>query len=121
MPNVQTVSNQLVPSDVPKCIVQVIDFSVGSSFELDLLTDQQLTKIGMVQTLYLDLKDTALGMDVEMSGTGQVIRAKARTQGYYNVLQPNPAKLRFTSADASLIVRVFIIGVPIPGAVWSTI
>lgn len=115
------IPNQAIPSEGPKAIPLVLDFSSNPEIEID---GQQITALGrfaMVQTLFIDLSGAANNLIVSINGTGQQIVAKVGTQGYYNVMCPNPFKLKFTSQVGSTDnVPVYLINVPIPGVVWVT-
>lgn len=116
--NVQNVSNQTV-IDTPKSGQAVLDFTGGTSIELNLLLEQQFGRIGPIQTVFIDLADTDSSLTIVARGTGQRIVAKGRTQGYYNILAANPADIVFTTA-AGIRLTVNLLNFPIPGAVWAT-
>ncbi len=115
-------NNQVIPDEGPKEIALVIDFSSsnGDPIEIDLMLFNQDGRFSMLQTLWVDLSNAANDLRITLANSGQVIQAKTKTQGYYNVLAPNPLKLRFETLQGGLInVPVGLINVPIPGSVWS--
>lgn len=115
------IQNQNVPDESPKAIPFLIDFSVNTTWILDLELVMSRTYITMVQTLFLDLSGSANPLKVTVSGSGQVILAKANTQGYYQILASNPVKLQFDSTVAPNIIPIQLINVSIPGVVWPTV
>lgn len=113
--------NQLVPSEGPKATVVLLDFTNTGSYQLDGLLLEQLGYQSMIQTLFIDLSNTANALTVTLLGSGQKIVAKARTAGYYPVLCPNPPKIQFDSTTpGDNPIPVFLINVPIAGVVWAT-
>lgn len=115
--------NQAIPTEGPKAIPLVLDFSSANNdpIEVDLQMFEAQARISMVQTLYIDMAGASNPLTVTINISGQKIVAKVDTQGYYNVLAPNPAKLKFESAQGSTDnLAVYLINVPIPGMVWTT-
>jgi hypothetical protein len=119
---VQPVSDRLLPDEGPKGIPLLLDFSLNASYSVDLTNVLQTGYISMLQTLYIDLSDPALGnVSVDTGVSVQTITAKAQTQGYYNALIPNPPKLTFRSTGGAGVARIILINVAIPGHVWATV
>jgi hypothetical protein len=117
--SVQLTRNQLVPDEGPKAIPLLLDYTGAvTEYDLDLLQTIQQGFISMVQTLYIDLSQSSNDLTVVVNGSNQIVVAKAGTQGYYQVLAPNPAKFAFQSASGGVIIPVFLINVPIAGVVW---
>jgi hypothetical protein len=79
-----------------------------------------LNQLDLCQTLYIDNSKGGAALDVTVPASGQVITAKAGTQGYYNIICPNPIGLIFDCAGGARIT-IFLINVAIPGATWSAI
>lgn len=118
------IPNQAIPTEGPKAIPLVLDFSAANNegIEVDLTMFEQQARMSMVQTLYIDMSQAANPLTVNCNDSGQKIVAKVGTQGYYNVLVPNPAKFRFESVQGSTDnLPVYLINVPIPGVVWPTV
>ena len=108
-----------IPSDGPKAIPLLLNFSVAASFDLDLTNPIDQKKISMVQTIYMDLSNASDDLIITVGGSNQIVRGVAKTQGYYNVLAPYPARFNFANASGSDLIPVFLINVPVPGVVWS--
>ena len=118
------VPNQQIPDEGPKAIPLLLDFSTDPNGTIDI--DGQMIgaqgRFAMVQTIFIDLNGAANPLTVTFNQSGQSITAKVNTQGYYNVLAPNPWKIRFQSLPGSTDnVGVYLINVPIPGVVWPTV
>lgn len=113
-------SNQYIPDEGPKAIPLLLDFTAADTFTLDMESLQARGFFSMLQAVFIDMKDAVVDLELTISALGQIIHAKKQTQGYYNILVPNPIKLVFTSVG-NIQIRVFLINVPIPGAVWPTV
>jgi hypothetical protein len=114
--------NQNLPKEGPRVIPAQLDFSANDTVGLDLSNQQQRGFFSMLQTIFVDMGAAAAPLTITVNGTGQTIICKQNTQGYYNILQPNPIKLTFTSVAGSVPkVPVFLCNMPIAGAVWSTV
>jgi hypothetical protein len=121
--NIQQIMNQQVPDDGPKAIPLLLDFTATTAideYDVDLTNQQQQGRISMIQSLYIDLSGATNDLTVTNPISGQVIKAKAGTQGYYSVLCPNPPRLNFTSSTSGgTLVPVFLLNVPVSGVVWT--
>lgn len=117
--NVQIVANQTIPGDTPKSLQLYLDFSAGSSFQLGLLLQQQMARIGAIQTIFVDNKDTDSAMILTFTGSGQNIKCKGRTQGYYNVLAVSPVDVNIASTSG-ILQLIHFLNIPVPGVVWAT-
>lgn len=117
----QVINNQVIPDEGPKAMPLVLDFTTGAPIELDLTLMQQRAIMSMVQSIFIDASQSANDIAVTVgAGGGQTIIAKTKTQGYYTILAPNPAKLVFTSLNGGTDnVSVILLNVPVPGVVWD--
>lgn len=116
------IQNQLVLTGKkgPMAARVIIDFTVQNSFDLDMQQVQSTNQFDLCQTVFIDNSAGGSAVTVTIAGSGQVIVAKPGSQGYYNVLCPNPIKMNFQSAGGA-VCTIFLIDVAIPGAVWSAI
>lgn len=76
-----------------------------------------------IQGAFIDLSQSSIGMQLQIPTTGQVIVAKANTQGYYAVLCPMPAKLiaQLMAVPAGPVsITVILYNTPVPSEVWAT-
>jgi len=116
-----TIKNQLVATGKgPLAARLVVDFTAQNSYDLDMQNAQSLNQFDLCQTIFVDNSAGGAAVTITIKGSGQVIVVKAGTQGYFNVMCPNPIQINFTSAGGS-VVTVFLIDVAIPGATWSAI
>jgi hypothetical protein len=113
--------NQMKPNEGPKAFTALLDFSgaVGE-WDVDFGQLQEQAYISMVQTLYLDLSGSANPLTVLVGNVGQTIKAKANTQGFYNVLAPNPPRFAFQSTPGGVVIPVMFLNIAIAGVVWAT-
>jgi hypothetical protein len=113
--------NQSIPKEGPKVIPLILDFSTVDTWDLDGQYIGALGRFSMIQTVFIDMDGQANPLTLIVNGSGQKIIAKTNTQGYYNVMVPNPWKLQFRStAGGNIAVPVYLLNVAIPGAVWPT-
>jgi hypothetical protein len=122
--------NQNIPKDGGKAAaLPIMDFSLANQFFLDAELLGSLGFLSMVQTMWIDLSTSDIPMQVTINGSQQVIVAKSRTQGYYNVMAPNPVKMTFSCPGGPGLdpttnrvgVRVHLLNVPIAGVTWPTL
>jgi hypothetical protein len=113
----QDVYNQLIPDEGPKALVYNLDFSLADSIIIPGLQLAQMGKFSMIQTIYVDLSLSTKNVTFLFEG-GQIITAKARTQGYYSVICTNPFNVTATCVGGG-IIPIRLINVPIAGAVWT--
>lgn len=114
------INNQTAPTEGPRCLPLSFDFSVGDTYLVDLLNLEQQTRVSMIQTIYIDASSTDSQVVFTALGSQQVVTAKGRTQGFYNVLVSNPSQVTFQCDDGSAVIPVQLINTPIAGAVWAT-
>lgn len=113
------IKNQLVSSQKgPLAAFILMDFTSTPEYDLDMQQVQATAQFDLCQTVYIDASLAGADFSVFIPGSQQFITAKAGTQGYYNVVCPNPIKMQFTCAGGQ--VRAHLINVAIPGAVWAT-
>jgi hypothetical protein len=118
--------NQMLPGEGPKALPINFDFSLSGangSFDVDLTQLEQQGKIAMVQTVFVDMSigPPANPLVITVGGTLQRIVCKPSTQGYYQILCPNPSKINFSCADAAAFIPTQLVNIPLPGVVWPTI
>ena len=119
---VTQLNNQTLPDEGPKAVPLILNFDATTdTIDLDFGQRQQQGWLSMVQSIYIDAKDAANPVSVTFESSNQKITAKPQTQGYYSALCPNPVKMRFTALMNTGIVTVYLINVPVAGAVWATI
>jgi uncharacterized ubiquitin-like protein YukD len=116
------IDNPYLPPEGNKSIPLLLDFVNFNQQQLDLLLTQQFGFISMLQTIYIDAKDTDASITVTVN-SGQTIRVKGRTQGFYPLLcQSQGAKMTFLfdGTGANALVPVQLLNSPVPGVQWVT-
>lgn len=115
-------NNHALPEEGPRAVPVPLDFSPGGSpdYRLDLQNFMAQAKITMIQSVFIDLKDSDQPLLITVNGSNQKLQAKGRTQGYYQLLAPNPLTLEFHMDNGTTSIVVHLINVPIPGVVWAT-
>jgi hypothetical protein len=96
----------------------LLDFTQTPEYDLDMQQVIATNQFDLCQTLFIDASLAGADFQVFIPASQQIIIAKAGTQGYYNVIAPNPIRMVFTCAGG--MVRVHLTNVAIPGAVWPT-
>ena len=115
----QPIQNQLIVGKKgPLAAFMLLDFTITNEWDLDMQQVQGTNQFDLCQTIYIDASAAGADFQVFVPGSQQIITAKAGTQGYYNIICPNPIKMQFTCAGGQ--VRIHLTNVAIPGAVWST-
>lgn len=109
-----------IPAEGPKCLPVTLDFGANDSYVLDYQNMQARGFMAMVQTIYVDNRNSDTPITIQMGRTGQIVVAPGRSQGYYPVLQPSPVVMSFTSVGAGAVATVFLINSFIQGCNWRT-
>lgn len=110
-----------MPQGGPKCIPVLLDFTVQDSYSIDLSNLGIRSFIDMVQTVFVDLSTSAIGMTVDCPTSRQTLKIKPGTQGYYPILCPNPIKLTFTCVGGPADAKVELLNFPVPPGQWSAV
>jgi len=115
------VENQLVGGcKGPIACRVLVNFTLATHFDLNLQLPMSQQKMDRIQSMYVDNRSGA-NVTITFGPASQfVVFAKANTQGWYNVLAPNPVTVAF-DAQGGLLTTIFLVNVPIPGAVWPTV
>jgi hypothetical protein len=114
------INNVIIPKSGPACVPATLDFSNAATIEIDGEQVTSQAKIEYLQGVYIDNSQNAVDLTLTMNTTGQRIIAKAKTQGYYNLLVPNPPRIKADMAQqAGRTVPLFFYNVPIQASVWA--
>ena len=100
----------------------IMPFATQALYTLDLQAQQAQNKFDLCQTIFVDNSDDTGGggvVTIIIPSSGQQIVIPAQTQGYFNVVCPNPIAMSFASTGTQT-VNVLLLDVAIPGAVWTT-
>lgn len=100
--------------------VQVlIDFTLGTTFSLDLSQVQSAGQFDCVQTLFVDLSAATAGtLTIQLGQTNQKIVLPWGAQAYIPVLQGSVLQMRFTISTGTPIVPIQLMNFFVPPAVW---
>ena len=113
--------NGLAPEGGPVCMPVDFDFSSVANQQVDLFLEEANKQIDFVQSVYIDNADNAAAFTLTVSGTGQRIRVKANTQGWYPLLSGDQTRVNVSSTVAAVKVTVIFCNVPMPTAQWATV
>lgn len=112
------------PDDEALAITCVLQFTPSiQAILIDLTESARKFNTVAVQGAFIDLSQSTLGMQLQIPTTGQVIQAKAQTQGYYSLLCPMPAKLiaQLAAVPAGAVtIPLILYNTPIEGEVWGS-
>lgn len=105
-----------------RAIHVLIDFSLGTTYQLDLSQIQSQGQIDSVQTLYIDNSVNTGTITIVMQGpTLQSVTLPPNSQAYLPVLQGNPPVLNFSVASGAPVVNVQLMNFFLPPVIWGTL
>lgn len=115
------IQNQSYPPEGPMAIPLLLDFTVPADGNIlvDLSQVEQQARMTAIQTIFIDMSKSGVALVAQDFTTGQEIVANPRTQGYYQFICSNPTKLIFNCSAGPAGLKIFLINVAIPGAVWA--
>lgn len=109
-------------SQAPGGVPLVFDFSVDTSFIVNLTLFQQQGNIGGVTSMWVDNSGSSGPLTIQFGQSGQIFIIKANTQGYVPVLAPNPITLTVTClTGGGSAVQVTLLNYYIAPALWITV
>jgi hypothetical protein len=115
------IGNSLTPGEGPWAIFTSLNFGNDQSFELNGINLLQPGQVfSMVQTLYLDASNTDANVTVLVQKSGQIIRIKGRTQGYYPVIAPDIWDMIVTCFDGAAVIPVALLNYQVTPGAWAT-
>lgn len=99
-----------------------LDFTGGDISNGDFALEQSSNVITFVQALWIDNSLNTKLLSISFSGTNQILKVKANTQGYYPIM-PFQGTFRWnaTSVGAAVIVPVIFVNVAIGAMQWATV
>ncbi len=118
--NLGNTANGSAPCEGPRALSYNLDFSVASSYDVDLTQQFQGGQFTTIQGFYCDNSQNASPLIVTCGGTGQTLVVPPFACAYLPMLQTLPPK--FNVATAGLIANIFIsfFNFYIPPMVWKT-
>lgn len=104
----------------PKSIPLAVDFTSGSTQQLDLTLAIQTNKIEFLRTIYVDNSSNPNVLNITMALTGQVISIPAFSQAYLPlILSQNAILTFFTATSIAPVIPVQLINISMPAIVWG--
>lgn len=93
----------------------------GQYIQLPILQLQQLGKLTVIQTIFIDQSQNDNAVTLNIPGSLQNITAKGRTQGFYPLIFPQgAASINFSTALGTGLVPIVLLNIAIQGVVWAT-
>lgn len=119
--NIQTVQNQSLPTDGPKAIPLILDWSTEDEYRLTFGNEQDRGFFSICQSVFIDNSQASSAFELAIEGTLQVLRVPQAAQAYLPVLAPNPLNLVFRRVDGSSneFTKIMLLNFPVAPAVWS--
>lgn len=118
LPNAFGIANVLVPAGGPKCIPIDVDFTNVASVILDGTTIVAQGKIEYLQGVFIDNSANLNNVSLTMSSTNQVIICPKQSQGYFQIMVPDPPQI-IAATPIGIVIPMFFYNVPIQPNVWS--
>jgi len=100
-----------MPVGGPKCVPINLDFSVSTTYNLDMSNVQSRGFFDMVQTVWVDNSLSDVILTITVPNTQQTLKIPAGIQGYFSVLAPNPVRMQFDSTGG-VVCQVTLLNFP---------
>lgn len=113
------VQNLHIACEGPKSIPISLDFSLGTVFTLLLQNFQSVRQFSGVQGVFIDNSQSSSPFSMT-TNTGQVITIGPNRQGFFSVIEANPASFSFASTG-SVPVFVALLNFPVTPHDWISI
>lgn len=110
--------NNKLPPEGPRFIPLNFDFSVATSWTVDLMQLQQQGKISTLQAFYVDNSSNTAAVTITMGLGGQIITVPTGAQGYVTCLVNNVPK--FTVSSTGSTANIFALNFPVTNAIWTS-
>lgn len=110
--------NQQQSPNGPTAVPASFDFSVATSYAVDLTLLQSQAVLDFVQTIFIDNSLNASPCQVVIAASAQTIECPPASQGWFPVLVPSPGRLLFNSVGG-VVVKVELCNFPVAPAVWG--
>ena len=114
------IKNALIPSEGPKAIPVLLDFSANQAYGLN-LTQQVLTKkISTIQSIYFDNSQNGGMVEIFFDQNSQQLRLPPYMQGYIPVLVPTSPNITFQCLNGTGNFYCALTNVPIDAVIWNS-
>lgn len=112
------INTPVIPKEGPRDLPLLFDFSVTSSYLLDLQQQIQNNQFSRAQTIFVDNSANSSPVSITWTGTGQILQIPGNSQAYLPVLTTQRPMAVVASAGTGKCY-VHILNVPISPAVWG--
>lgn len=112
------VANQTMPAQTKALPVPVSILTAGDTFGLDLSNTIARGVIDVIQSAFVDNRNSAGALLITSGNSNQGIVIPAGYQAYIPLLTPNPAQFAFTANGGAIDALVFFMNVPMPFGMW---
>jgi len=115
--------NTRVPAEGPKAIPVQLKFATlaTADLDLDLTNAQQLTKISLVQCMYVDNGRNGSPLTITVLNSQMNVTVQPNTQAFIPIFCPSPVRMHFTSNGAIDDCFVFLLNFPVSPFLWKTV
>lgn len=117
---VHSIFSGLLPSGSPRALRRLIQLSLGSPQEFDLVREGQDGDINNVQAIFVDNADNASAVTIEFPGTQHRVVLPPQWQGILPVFGSANMRLKLTSTGG-IDLPIHLLNVPLPFTAWPTI
>jgi hypothetical protein len=117
--NPQQVGLGATPKEGPMAIPFAIDFTVNQTYTMDLTAIQQLARISIIQTLYVDNSLSTVPLTVLCATTQQKLTVAPGSQAYISVVLSNKLALTILSTSG-LVIPVIALNIAMNTYQWQS-
>lgn len=113
-------ANQRIPREGPKVVPVTIPFTgPNTDFDIDLGQQEQLAKVSMIQSCFIDNSANGSPAVITAVDTQQSIKIAANSQAFLPLFCLTPTRIHFNSAGAVTVI-VILCNFPLSPAVWKS-
>lgn len=114
----QILQNQQLPKEGPRGVPFSFDWTVGNTYEVNLINFQAKAQISIVQGAWIDNSANANPVTIRNNATQQSVTCLGGWQGYFPILAVNPVDLFISGGISASITQVIFYNVPIAPSAW---
>jgi hypothetical protein len=111
----------LAPMEGPVAVPIDLDFTLQSSYTIDLVGELETSVVPWVEAIYIDNSLNPFPLSVTFSISNQTVTCPAYSQGYFPCLCPNKPRMAFNLGGVTTNTSTWVqlLSMPVPAAVWS--
>lgn len=114
------INTPFIPTEGPRDLPLLFDWSLGTTFQLDLQQQVQNGQFSRAQTLFIDNSANTNGpVTIAWHGTGQIIQVPPGWQGYTPVLSTQRPFADVSSTGTGK-TSIHVLNIPISPGMWPT-